>query len=67
MRLERYFSLKWRDLFLSGCTLMTAFLKSAFTCYGLSMSVRETAYHSGHISWRVARRVVVLLIFLPSV
>lgn len=67
MRFERYFSLKCRDLFLSGCTLMTAFLKSAFTCYGLSMSVRETASHSGQISWRVAKRVVVLLIFLPSV
>lgn len=67
IRFERYFYLKWRCLFLSGCSLIAAFLKTADTCYGFSISVKDIGSHSVQIWCKVAKRVVVLLIFLPSV
>ena len=58
----RYLFLKSFFRFLSGCTLITAFLKRAWISSGFSISERETCCHSGHIVCRVARRVVMLFI-----
>ena len=45
IRFDRYFSLKFLFLFLSGWSLIAAFLKTAFSCSGVSMLLRETGSH----------------------